>query len=172
MPGPLHRAIIRKVLQSWSGLVELFQRTAYSQHYVSVGVQHILLPALPRYSSLRGPWLLSLLRPSSVPPIDRMVRISSSELLPALAVVFPMEASRLGTLTGLVRSFWHHISTAYEAPLAEYYCATRKRNELKSPFSWKYVVSALWQAVCGVLFALLFGALYYTTFRRLALFPW
>lgn len=111
------RPILKSILESWVGWPRFrdnFKGTA-NQTYVSVGVQHILLPEPTRYLADR---FLAVNIP--VPPVETVLRISSKELYPALASAFPLDVFQVSFVPQAVRSFVHHFYPAYSFPLVDY----------------------------------------------------
>jgi hypothetical protein len=56
----------------------------------------------------------------AVPPIEAFLQISSSELLPALETVFPLDVFEISFVPQAIRSFVHHFYPAYGSPMMDY----------------------------------------------------
>jgi hypothetical protein len=93
------RPITRAILQSWSGWPRFRENwKGTSQRYVSVGKQHLLLPEPLRYLNDRF-FSVNV----GVPPTEAIVRISSTELLPALNAMFPLDVFQISLIPQAVR---------------------------------------------------------------------
>lgn len=128
MSGPLLRSISRSLLQKcpgWPGFRTVFHSTN-AQHYSSVGVQYILLPAPSRYAMDR-----TLTLNVGVPRVDGILCLSSCELLQALEKVFPLRAPNISNLLGIARSFFHHIPLAYVTPLQVFFKPKKQKPRWK-----------------------------------------
>ena len=111
------RPITRAILESWEGwhyVRDSFKGTA-QQNYTSVGIQHLLLPDPTRYLTDR---LVSV--NVAAHPVDKVLRISSSDLLPALEETFPLDVFSISFVPAALRSFIHHFYPAYGIPFVEY----------------------------------------------------
>ncbi len=111
------RPILRAVVESWEGW-PFFRdnfRSSASQNYTSVGVQHILLPEALRYLSDRV-----VGANVGVPPVEAVLRISSTELLPGLQQVFPLDVFQISFIPAAIRGFIHHFYPAYGDPFVEF----------------------------------------------------
>jgi hypothetical protein len=111
------RPITRAIIESWDGwprFRDTFKATA-NQNYSSVGIQYILLPEPIRYISDQ---LVSV--NVQIPPVDSMLRISSEELLPSLAISFPVDVFRISFVPAAIRSFVHHFYPAYGEPIKDF----------------------------------------------------
>ena len=135
-----------QILESWEGWPEFRDnaKPKLGQDYRALGKQYLLLPEPIRYLTDR---LVSV--NTAVPPIESIVQISSTELLPALDEVFKLDVCEfyfsfcffiIHIKTGLIqymhifyllavtisyisvaiRSFVHHFFPAYGSPLVEY----------------------------------------------------
>jgi hypothetical protein len=119
------RPITRAIIESWEGwprFRDSFKATV-NQNYTSVGVQHILLSEPVRYISDQ---LVAV--NVQVPPMDSMVQISSKELLPALASLYPVDVFRISFVPVAIRSFVHHFFPAYGEPIVDYTDKNRRRS--------------------------------------------
>ena len=90
-------------------------RANLGQNYRSVGAQYLLLPETTRYLADR---LVSV--NTQVPEIDRIMQISSCEILPALNEVFTLDTFTISYVSVAIRSFVHHFYPAYGSALADY----------------------------------------------------
>lgn len=123
--GPVRslRPIARALFKAWEGWPEF--RSSWlgaNQQYHSIGVQHILLPEPLRYLNDRF-----FATNIGVPPIDAIVQISSSELLPALNQTFPLDVFQISLIPQATRSFLHHFYPAYDSTMEDY--ATKVEKE-------------------------------------------
>lgn len=119
------RPITRAIFESWEGW-PLFRdtfRSTVSQNYTSVGVQHLLLPDSVRYLSDRF-----VAANINVPPVEHILRISSKELLPALARNFPLDTFRISFVPTAIRAFIHHFYPAYGFPIVDFANKKLKRQ--------------------------------------------
>jgi len=116
------RPVTRAIIESWEGWPRFRDnfRATVSQDYVPVGLQHILVPEPVRYLSDR---LVAV--NVQVPDVEGVVRISSSELLPALQELFPLDVFRISLLPSGIRSFIHHFFPAYGFPIVDYSAKTK-----------------------------------------------
>jgi hypothetical protein len=95
------RPVARALFQAWEGWPEFRDNwRGTNQRYQSVGVQHILLPEPLRYLNDRF-----FSTNIGVPPTEAIVRISSSELLPALNTTFPLDTFQISLLPQAVRRY-------------------------------------------------------------------
>jgi len=103
--------------QSWDGWQHFRDafRAAGPQRYTSVGIQHVFLPTSFRYHSDR-----SLGVNIGVPSVNAILRISSSELLPSLAKVFPIDTYQITGTFATIRSYFNHAAGAYSGPLVDH----------------------------------------------------
>lgn len=125
-PARSLRPITRAILESWDGWSRFRSnfRDTCDRTYVSVGVQHLLLPEPMRYIADR---LVSV--NVAVPPIDDVLRLSSDELLPALESTFPLDVFAISFVPAAIRSFVHHFYPAYGTPFAEYAAANGEEDQ-------------------------------------------
>ena len=93
------RPITRAIFQSWSGWPRFRDNwKGTNQRYQSVGKQHLLLPEPLRYLNDRF-FSVNV----GVPPTEAIVRISSTELLPALNAMFPLDVFQISLIPQAVR---------------------------------------------------------------------
>lgn len=96
------RPIARMIFSAWDGWPE-FRRSWKStsprnQNFQSVGIQHLLLPQPNRYLTDR------FISPNvGVPATEAIVRVSSTELLPALNATFPLDTFQISLVPQAVR---------------------------------------------------------------------
>lgn len=111
------RTILRPIVESWEGWPYFRDnfRSCASQNFTTVGVQHILLPEALRYLSDRV-----VGANVGVPPVEAVLRISSTELLPGLQQVFPMDVFQISFIPAAIRGFIHHFYPAYGDPFVEH----------------------------------------------------
>ncbi|GKY96697.1 hypothetical protein MPSEU_000629200 [Mayamaea pseudoterrestris] len=111
------RPITKRIIEGWEGWPKFREayRATGAQQYRSAGVQHILLAEPVRYVADRFIPLNI-----AVPPIEAFLRISSSELLPALKAVYPLDVFEISFVPQAIRSFVHHFYPAYGSPMMEY----------------------------------------------------
>merc|ERR1712232_1468714 len=123
------RPITRAILEAWEGWPRFrdnFKAHA-NQSYTSIGVQHILLPDPTRYLSDR---LVAV--NTQVPPLEKIVRISSMELLPSMGSLFPLDVFNISFVPAAIRSLVHHFYPAYELPIIDFVeKETRKSSKPK-----------------------------------------
>lgn len=101
---------------SWPGVRDSLSR----QRFSPVGLQHVLLPSRERYDRD-----LEVLGPDtalSVPGVERIVRLPSVALLPALDEAFPLDASNLSEVLVALRGINHHLPESYSAPFVKFAC--------------------------------------------------
>lgn len=125
------RPLLKRVLESWEGWPKFREiyRSYGSNEYRSVGIQHVLLPEPVRYVADRF-----IPVNVGVPPIASIWQLSSSQLLPALASVFPLDVFEISLVPQAIRSFVHHFYPAYNAPIQDYVRRLEKeKNAKKSP---------------------------------------
>jgi Lipase (class 3) len=120
------RPITKAIMEAWEGWPRFRDTLASTgnQTYRSVGVQHVLIPEPTRYLADRFVGVNV-----QVPPVATLLRISSSELLPALQLVFPLDVFEISFVPQAIRSFVHHFYPAYGFPLVDY------AKRLESPAS-------------------------------------
>lgn len=119
------RHVARAMFQAWDGWPQFRDHwKGTNQQYQSVGIQHILLPEPLRYLNDRF-----LSTNVGVPPTEAIVKISSSELLPALNATFPLDTFQISLVPQAVRSFLHHFYPAYDTTIA-HYAAKVERNKV------------------------------------------
>jgi hypothetical protein len=151
--GPLRslRPITRALFSSWDGWPTFRDNwKGTNQQYQSIGIQHLLLPEPLRYLNDRF-----VAANVGVPPTEAIVRISSTELLPALNATFPLDVYQISLLPQAVRryvryyhylsqlflpnylstdidifvcSFLHHFYPAYELTIANYAAKVEKKQ--------------------------------------------
>jgi hypothetical protein len=121
------RPIAKRIFEAWEKWPEFRDnyRDAGKLPYRSVGIQHILVPEPTRYLADRF-----VAVNIQVPPIEAILRISATELMPALAVVFPLDEFEISFVPQAIRSFVHHFYPAYGDPVVEY-VAKRLEKEAK-----------------------------------------
>jgi len=90
-------------------------RSTAKQDYVHVGIQHLFLPDPARYLTDR---LVSV--QISAPPVERILKISSKELFPALEELFPLDVFSISIIPAALRSFIHHFYPAYWSPFIDF----------------------------------------------------
>lgn len=110
------RPLTRALFSSWDGWPQFRENwKSTNQAFQSIGIQHLLLPEPQRYLTDR------FVSPNvGVPPTDQMVKISSSELLPALDQIFPLDTYQISLIPQAVRSFLHHFYPAYDSSISGY----------------------------------------------------
>jgi hypothetical protein len=96
------------------------------QDYMSVGVQHLLMPTRSRFLSDR---IMSV--NVNAYPVDDVLRVSSRELYGALEGAFPLDVFSISLVPTAIRSFIHHFSPAYVDGF-DYYVKKEERNSKKS----------------------------------------
>jgi hypothetical protein len=112
------RPITKAIIEAWDGwprFRDTFRDTLILQDYTTVGIQHVLLPEPTRYL---GDRFVSV--NIAVPPIETVLRLSPSELLPALEKVFPLDVFEISFVPQAIRSFVHHFYPAYALPFVSY----------------------------------------------------
>ena len=111
------RPVTRAIIESWEGWPRFRDnfRATVNQNYKPVGIQHILLPEPIRYLSDR---LVAV--NLQVPDVERVLRISADDLLPALQELFPLDVFRISFVPSAIRSFIHHFFPAYGFPIVDY----------------------------------------------------
>jgi indole-3-glycerol phosphate synthase len=111
------RPITKAIMEAWEGWPRFRDTLALTgnQTYRPVGVQHVLIPEPTRYLADRFVGVNV-----QVPPVATMLRISSSELLPALQLVFPLDVFEISFVPQAIRSFVHHFYPAYGFPLVDF----------------------------------------------------
>ena len=94
------RPITRVILSSWEGWPKFREnwKQTNQQRFQAVGTQHLFLPDSQRYLTDRF-----MAANVGVPPTDQMIRISSTELLPALHAVFPLDTFQISLIPQAVR---------------------------------------------------------------------
>ena len=99
-PGRSLRPITRAIFTSWNGWPQFRDnwKGTSNQQYLSVGIQHLLLPEPLRYLNDR---FISV--NVGVPPTEAIVRISPEELLPALDSTFPLDVFQVSLVPQAVR---------------------------------------------------------------------
>lgn len=120
------RPVTKAILEAWEGWPR-FRDTFYetgSQNYTAVGIQHILLPEAARYLTERF-----LTVTIAVPPVRSILRISPSEIYPALTAAFPLDVFEISYVPQAIRGFVHHFFPAYYGPLVEYVRLLEDRKE-------------------------------------------
>eukprot|EP00980_Cylindrotheca_fusiformis_P027835 scaffold22560_cov135-Cylindrotheca_fusiformis.AAC.46 len=121
------RPVARALFQGWEGWPEFRDNwKGTNQRYHSVGVQHILAPDPLRYLNDRF-----FSTNIGVPPTEAIVRISSTELLPALNALFPLDVFQISLVPQAVRSLLHHFYQAYDTPIANYAVKVDRRKKDK-----------------------------------------
>jgi hypothetical protein len=119
------RPIAKAIMEAWSGWPEFRDtfRASALQSYQSVGIQHILLPDPTRYLADRF-----VGAKFTVPPVTTIIRLSSSELYPALVSVFPIDTFDVSYIACAIRSFVHHFYPAYAFPIMDYVKELERRS--------------------------------------------
>jgi hypothetical protein len=117
------RPITRAILESWENWPTFRDdyKGGMNQEYMSVGVQHLLMPDSGRYLTDR---LVSV--NVAAFPIDDVLRVSTKELYSALETAFPLDTFTISLVPTAIRSFIHHFYPAY-TNFAEY-TDKEKRN--------------------------------------------
>lgn len=112
------RPITKAIIEAWDGwprFRDTFKDTLILQNYTTVGIQHLLLPEPTRYL---GDRFVSV--NIAVPQVETVLRLSPSELLPALEKVFPLDVFEISFVPQAIRSFVHHFFPAYGLPFVVY----------------------------------------------------
>ena len=107
-------AIIDAWGDGWPEFRDAFHKNS-NQTYISVGVQHLLLPEPTRYLTDRF-----ITVDIAVPPVQTILQLSSRDLLPALTKAFPLDTFEISYVPQAIRSFVHHFFPAYSASLVDY----------------------------------------------------
>jgi hypothetical protein len=147
------RPIVRAIFASWEGWPRFREnwKGSTNQRYQSVGSQHLLMPEPLRYLNDRF-FSVNV----GVPPIEVIVRISSTELLPALNAMFPLDVFQISLIPQAIRryvklwlllylsippkkahectpcSFLHHFYPAYDTTIADYAAKITKQAQQPS----------------------------------------
>ena len=123
------RPITRAILESWENWPTFRDNNAgvMKQDFMSVGIQHLLMPDSGRYLADR---LLSV--NVNAYPVDEVLRVSSTELYSALEETFPLDVFSISLLPTAIRSFVHHFSPAYMDGFGHYVKKKENRNKNKS----------------------------------------
>jgi hypothetical protein len=110
-PPRMLRPIVRAILESWERWPRFRDnnKDAMKQDYMSIGVQHLLMPDRGRFLSDR---ILAVDMNSY--PVDDVLRVSSRELYGALEEAFPLDVFSISIVPVAIRSFVHHFCLAYE----------------------------------------------------------
>ena len=110
-PPRMLRPIVRAILESWERWPRFRDKNkdAMKQDYMSIGVQHLLMPDRGRFLSDR---ILAVDMNSY--PVDDVLRVSSRELYGALEEAFPLDVFSISIVPVAIRSFVHHFCLAYE----------------------------------------------------------
>ena len=118
------RPITKRIIEAWEGwpIFRENYRSTGSQRYRSAGMQHILLAEPVRYVADRF-FPVNI----AVPPIEAFLQISSSELLQALKMVFPLDVFEVSFVPQAIRSFVHHFYPAYGTPMMEYIARLKRK---------------------------------------------
>ncbi|KAG7340701.1 lipase class 3 [Nitzschia inconspicua] len=150
------RPIVRAIFASWEGWPRFRENwKGTNQRYQSVGTQHLLMPEPLRYLNDRF-FSVNI----GVPPTEVIVRLSSTELLPALNSMFPLDVFQISLIPQAVRSFLHHFYPAYDSTIADYAAkvtkqarqsSDKKRTEGMQKVTLKEVVKPKNQKAVGVL---------------------
>ena len=109
-PPRMLRPIVRAILESWERWPRFRDKNkdAMKQDYMSIGVQHLLMPDRGRFLSDR---ILAVDMNSY--PVDDVLRVSSRELYGALEEAFPLDVFSISLVPVAIRSFIHHFFPAY-----------------------------------------------------------
>lgn len=95
------RPIVRAIFASWEGWPRFRDNwKGTNQRYQSVGTQHLLMPEPLRYLNDRF-FSVNV----GVPPTEAIVRVSSTELLPALNTAFPLDVFQISLIPQAVRRY-------------------------------------------------------------------
>ncbi|KAG7373391.1 lipase class 3 [Nitzschia inconspicua] len=150
------RPIVRAIFASWEGWPRFRENwKGTNQRYQSVGTQHLLMPEPLRYLNDRF-FSVNI----GVPPTEVIIRLSSTELLPALNTMFPLDVFQISLIPQAVRSFLHHFYPAYDSTIADYAAkvtkqarqsSVKKRTEGMQKATLKEVVKPKNQKAVGVL---------------------
>jgi hypothetical protein len=117
------RPIVRAIFASWEGWPRFRENwKGTNRRYQSVGTQHLLMPEPLRYLNDRF-FSVNV----GVPPTEAIVRVSSTELLPALNSTFPLDVFQISLIPQAVRSFLHHFYPAYDSTIAGYAAKVTKQ---------------------------------------------
>merc|ERR1712038_293216 len=117
------RPITRAILESWENWPTFRDdyKGVLNQEYMSIGVQHLLMPDTGRYLTDR---LVSV--NVATYPIDDVLRVSPKDFYSALEMAFPLDTFTISLVPTAIRSFIHHFSPAY-TDFADY-TIKRKKN--------------------------------------------
>lgn len=116
-PSRTLRPVVRSIVEEWEkwpSLRERFRETA-KQNYLSVGVQHLLMPEPSRYMTDR---LVSV--NLAVPDVETVVTMPPCQLMDALEDAFPLDTFAISYVPAAVRSFIHHFHPAYVATVDKF----------------------------------------------------
>lgn len=94
------RPVTKAILEAWDGWPR-FRDTFYetgAQNYAAVGIQHVLLPEATRYLTDRF-----LTVSIAVPPVRSLLRLSPTEIYPALATAFPLDVFEISYVPQAIR---------------------------------------------------------------------
>ena len=123
------RPITRAILESWENWPTFRDNNAgvMKQDFMSVGIQHLLMPDSGRYLADR---LLSV--NVNAYPVDEVLRVSSTELYSALEETFPLDVFSISLVPTAIRSFIHHFFPAYMNGFEHYVKKEDKNNNIES----------------------------------------
>eukprot|EP00977_Amphora_coffeiformis_P017775 scaffold5899_cov167-Amphora_coffeaeformis.AAC.3 len=94
------RPVAKAILEAWDGWPR-FRDSWYetgAQNYAAVGIQHVLLPEATRYLTDRF-----LTVSIAVPPVRSLLRLSPTEIYPALATAFPLDVFEISYVPQAIR---------------------------------------------------------------------
>ncbi len=119
------RPITRAILESWSNWPTFRDdyRGVLNQEYMSIGVQHLLMPDTGRYLTDR---VVNV--NVATFPIDDVLKVSSRDLYSALEMAFPLDTFAISLVPTAIRSFVHHFYPAY-TDFADY--TLKKRRNMQ-----------------------------------------
>lgn len=127
-PPRTMRFVIKAILESWENWPRFRDnnKDVMQQDYMSIGVQHLLMPDSGRYLTDR---LLSV--NVNAYPVDEVLRVSSKDLYGALEEGFPLDVFTISLVPVAIRSFIHHFFPAYMDGL-NYYVKKEEPNIQRS----------------------------------------
>jgi hypothetical protein len=127
-PPRTMRLVTKAILESWENWPRFRDnnKDVMQQDYMSIGVQHLLMPDSGRYLTDR---LLSV--NVNAYPVDEVLRVSSKDLYGALEEGFPLDVFTISLVPVAIRSFIHHFFPAYMDGL-NYYVKKEEPNIQRS----------------------------------------
>jgi hypothetical protein len=122
------RPVLRAILESWENWPTFRDdyKGVMNQEYLSIGIQHLLMPDTGRYLTDR---LVSVNIANF--PVDDVLRISTKDLYSALETAFPLDTFSISLVPTAIRSFIHHFYPAY-TDFAEYTDKRKKNMEAEN----------------------------------------